>query len=126
MPTRSRFARRVFTVAGLYGFITVAPLYLMEQVIALESPPAITHPEYFYGFALVAIACQVLFLLIARDPVRLRPAMIAAMIEKLPFGVLMLVLWGQGRVQPPTVLLTSIDLVWGALFIAAWLKTPKA
>jgi hypothetical protein len=29
-------------------------------------------------------------------------------------------------VQPPTVLLTSLDLVWGALFIAAWLKTPKA
>jgi len=118
------FARWVFAAAGVYGLVLLIPFLFLEHRLAAPAAQ-LTHPEYFYGFALVAIACQVLFLLIARDPVRLRPAMIAAMLEKLPFGLLMVLLWQEGRVQPPTALLTTIDLVWGALFVAAWLRTPK-
>ena len=86
----------------------------------------LAHPEYFYGFALVAIACQVLFLLIGRDPVRLRPAMIAGVIEKLPFGFTVALLWMQGRAAAPLLIFSSIDIVWGALFAIAWLRIPKA
>ena len=118
------FARWVFAAAGVYGLVLLMPFLFLEHRLAAPAAE-LAHPEYFYGFALVAIACQVLFLLIARDPVRLRPAMIAAMLEKAPFGLLMLMLWREGRVQPSTVLLTSIDLVWAGLFVAAWLKTPK-
>jgi hypothetical protein len=120
-----RFARWVFTAAGIYGLLLLTPFLFLEHQVAAPAAQ-LAHPEYFYGFALVAIACQVLFLLIGRDPVRLRPAMIAGVIEKFPFGVLVLFLWTQGRVQAPVVALCSIDIVWGALFIVAWLKTPKA
>ena len=66
------FARRVFQVAGIYGLIVMLPQYFLEQRIGRDAPPAITHPEYFYGFIGVVVAWQLCFLAIARDPVRLR------------------------------------------------------
>jgi len=44
------FARRVFTIAGIYGLLVVTPLYLLEDRIGRDQPPPITHPEFFYGF----------------------------------------------------------------------------
>jgi hypothetical protein len=119
-----RFARWVFTASGIYGLVLLTPFLFIEHRIA--APAArLDHPEYFYGFLLVAIAFQVAFLIIGRDPVRLRPVMIAAVIEKLPFGVAVPLLWMQGRVAAPPVIFSSIDIVWGVLFIVAWLRTPK-
>ena len=40
-----KFARWVFAIAGVYGVITVAPLYFMEQAIGKQDPPPITHPD---------------------------------------------------------------------------------
>jgi hypothetical protein len=119
-----RLARWVFAAAGIYGLIVLAPFLFLERQVAAPARQ-LAHPEYFYGLLLVGVACQVLFLLIARDPVRLRPAMIAAVLEKLPFGVVIPVLWMQGRVQAPVVAFSSLDLVWGLLFMAAYLRTPK-
>jgi hypothetical protein len=119
-----RFARWVFNAAGIYGLILLTPFLFLERRIA--APAALlSHPEYFYGFVLVGIACQVLFLIIARDPVRLRPAMIAGMIEKFPFALIVPVLWMQGRVQTPVVVFAGFDFLWGILFAAAYLRTPK-
>ena len=127
MPTRSRFARRVFTVAGLYGFITVAPLYLMEQVIALESPPAITHPEYFYGFIGVTLAWQILFLRVGRDPLMVRAIIPIAVVEKLAFGMPAILLYAQHRLVRSTLVFGLIDLVWAVLFTMAYVRTdPRA
>jgi hypothetical protein len=119
-----RFARWVFTAAGIYGFICLTPFFFIEHQIA--APAArLDHPEYFYGFLLVAIAFQIAFLIIARDPVRLRPMMIAAVIEKLPFGLAVPLLWAQGRVAAMPVVFSTLDIVWGVLFAIAWLRTPK-
>ena len=119
-----RFARWVFAAAGVYGLIVLAPFLFLERTVAAPAPE-LAHPEYFYGFLFVGLAWQVLFLLIARDPGRLRPAMMVAVLEKLPFGVAVPVLWMQGRVQAPVVAFSSLDLVWGMLFAIAWLRTPK-
>ena len=120
-----RLARWVFTAAGVYGLVLLTPFLFLESRIA--APAArLEHPEYFYGFVLVAIACQVLFLIIGRDPVRFRSAMIAGVIEKLPFGLLMPVLWLQGRVATPPTALACVDIVWGLLFALCWTRTPKA
>lgn len=81
-----KFARIAFLLAGLYGLATLLPLYALEDRIAVDSPPAVTHPEFYYGFIGVALAWQLLFLMIARDPVRLRPAMMAGAVEKLLYG----------------------------------------
>ena len=70
------FARRTFLIAGVYGLLALVPMYFLEGRIGRDIPPPITHPEYFYGFIGVAVAWQVAFLVIARDPVRFRPLMI--------------------------------------------------
>ena len=119
----SSFARRVFTVAGIYGLVTVAPLYLMEQTIGRQTPPAITHVEYFYGFIGVVIAWQLAFLCIGRDPGALRPLMPIAMLEKVAFGIPALVLYAQHRLGGSVVLFGLVDLVWAALFAIAWSRT---
>src|SRR5262249_29225926 len=75
--TRERFARVVFLVAGIYGMVVLAPGFFTERALAQRMPPAITHPEFYYGFFGVALAWQVAFLIIARDPERFRPLILA-------------------------------------------------
>jgi hypothetical protein len=120
-----RFAKWVFTAAGIYGLICLTPFLFLEGRIAAPAAQ-LGHAEYFYGFIWVAIAFQVVFLLIGRDPVRLRAVMLPTLIEKWPFAITVFVLWSQGRVQLPVVGFAGIDLIWGALFAIAWLRTPKA
>jgi hypothetical protein len=121
-----RFAKTVFLVAGVYGLITLIPMYFAEPLIAQFDPPALTHPEHFYGFVGTALAWQVLFLLIARDPVKLRIAMLPAVLEKLAFGVPVIVLYLQHRLAPTTLVFGLIDLSLGALFVLAYTKTAPA
>src|SRR5256885_10078509 len=94
-----RFARRVFSIAGIYGLIVLLPQYCLEAKNSSDFPPAITHPEYYYGFIGVGLACQILFLVIARDPVRYRAMMIPAVIEKFSFGIAVVTLFLLSRVS---------------------------
>ena len=54
-----RLARWVFTAAGIYGLVCLTPFLFLERQIAAPAAQ-MPHPEYFYGYILVAIACQVL------------------------------------------------------------------
>ena len=121
--SQMKFARIVFLVAGIYGLIVLVPQFFLEQRIGEDTPPPITHPEYFYGFICVAVAWQVLFLVLSRDPVRYRPMMIPAMLEKIGFPIAVLVLYLQGRVSPTIFIPAGLDLVLLTLFIAAYRKT---
>jgi len=117
------FARRVFRIAGIYGLLALVPIYLLEGRIGRDTPPPITHPEFFYGFLGVAVAWQVAFLIIARDPVRFRPLMIAAVLEKATFAgavTALMVVRGMGG---PVLVGGLIDLVLGVLFVLAYLWT---
>ena len=93
------FARRVFQVAAIYGLLVLVPQYFLEGKTGRDFPPAITHPEYFYGFIGVAVAWQLAFLVIARDPVRYRPLMPVAVVEKLAFGVPAILLYATGTLE---------------------------
>lgn len=117
------FARRVFLIAGLYGIASLAPMYFLEARLGRDFPPAITHPEHFYGFVGVALAWQVLFLVLSRDPVRYRPMMIPAILEKLSFGIAVWVLFAQGRLAPLMLGPGSIDLVLAVFFVLAFWRT---
>lgn len=119
-----RFAARAFTLAGIYGLVVLLPLYLLEDRLGRETPPPITHPEFFYGFAGVAIAWQLAFLVIGNDPVRHRPIMLPAIVEKLGYGVAVLVLFASGRVAAPTLGTGLVDLALAAIFLAARARTP--
>jgi hypothetical protein len=71
-----RFAKTVFWIAGIWGVLVIAPLYFMFDVISRNDPPPITHPGFFYGFAGAALAWQIAFFFIAKDPMRHRPLML--------------------------------------------------
>jgi hypothetical protein len=101
----------------------LVPQFFLERKIGIDTPPPITHPEFFYGFICVAVAWQVLFLILSTDPVRFRPMMIPAMLEKIGFPIAVLVLYLQGRVAPTIFIPASLDLVLLVLFIAAYRKT---
>jgi len=117
-----RFARFVFRIAGIYGVLALLPQYFMEQRIGRDFPPPITHPEHFYGFLGIALAWQAAFLLISRDPVRFRPFMIPAILEKATFAIAVLALYSRHRVSAAVLGFGILDLILGALFLVAWLR----
>jgi hypothetical protein len=120
------FAKWVFRIAGIYGLLVLLPQYFLEEQIGRDNPPAITHPEYFYGFVGVAIAWQIVFLIIARDPIKYRLLMLPAVIEKATFSIAVFVLFTRERVSNDMLAAGSIDFVLGVLFVVAYLKTaPK-
>jgi len=123
MSSSIRFARIVFAFAGIYGFLVLAPGYFMEAQVGIDSPPAITHPIYYYGFIGVALAWQALFLLIASDPMRYRPVMLAGVLEKAAFGIAAVVLYGQGRLDAMMFGFSLFDMALGLLFVVAFWRT---
>jgi len=123
-----RFAKIVFWVAGIWGFLVLAPFYFMFDLIGRQDPPPITHPGFFYGFVGAGLAWQVAFLFIAADPVRFRPLMIPSVLEKVSYGAAIIVLVWQGRMHTSDLVFAGSDLVLGLLFVMAYLKmrTPAA
>ncbi|HEX6124524.1 MAG TPA: hypothetical protein VFZ23_04055, partial [Pyrinomonadaceae bacterium] len=70
-----RFARYTFAAAGTIGILVLVPLYFMLEQTGVDNPPPVTHPEFYYGFIGVALSFQIVFLIIATDPIRYRPLM---------------------------------------------------
>jgi hypothetical protein len=79
---------------------------------------------FFYGFVGVTLAWQLLFFAIAREPVRLRPVIPCAVLEKLSFGIGAMVLYRQGRLDHGDLYFGGIDLALALLFILCWLRLP--
>lgn len=117
------FARRVFRWAGLYGLLALLPMYFLERRQGVDFPPPITHPEFYYGFVGVAVAWQVAFLIVATDPARYRPLMLVGVLEKASYGLATIALFALGRVHAMVLGTGLIDLVLGALFVAAYRAT---
>jgi hypothetical protein len=118
-----KFSRIVFAIAGVWGILVLTPLYFMFDLIGRQDPPTITHPAFYYGFVSVGLAFQVAFLVIARDPIRLRPMMIPSVIEKFGYGATLIVLYIQSRLRLPDLALGGIDALFGILFLLAFFKT---
>jgi hypothetical protein len=121
-----KFARWVFLIAGIYGVLALVPMYFQEATVAQTRPPAITHAEYYYGFIGVALAWQVLFLQLSRDPRRHRPLMVPSMLEKAGFGCAMLVLYAQHRLSNLMLAAGLVDLLFVVLFALAYRLTRDA
>lgn len=118
-----KFAKVVFFVAGVYGLLILAPIYFLEKAIGQQTPPAITHPEYFYGFLGAGLAWQVLFLVLSRDPVRYRAMIPPSILEKVSYGIALVVLYAQHRLPVSVLAIGSIDWIFAFLFLAAYFKT---
>jgi hypothetical protein len=121
-----KFAKIVFFVAGVYGVLVLTPMYFLEGKIGRDTPPAITHPEFFYGFVGVGIAWQFLFLVLSTDPLRYRAMILPSILEKISFGIALFVLLSQGRIAAATLAVGSVDWILALLFLIAYIKTAPA
>jgi hypothetical protein len=121
MDLGPRFAKRVFLLAGIYGIVVLVPQYFVEW--GLDLPAPIAQPEHFYGFIGVALSWQFVFLLIARDVQRYRPLMIMGVLEKLSFGLAVVILYAADRVSAGVLGAGAIDLALGGLFVLAFVSS---
>jgi len=119
------YSRFLFLFAGLMGLAFVTPMYSLEEYFNRNDPPSIAHPEYYYGFIGVVLACQVLFLVIAIDPVRYWLAIIPAILEKATYGVAVMVLFSEGRVSGVPVFSGVVDLIFGVLFVVSFVALSR-
>jgi hypothetical protein len=117
-----KFARVVFWLAAVWGFLVLTPLYFLYDMVGRQTPPPLTHPGFYYGFVGLALVWQLAFLIIGSDPVRYRPMMIPAMFEKFVYGLTLIVLYFQGRIGPREMFGLS-DLILGLLFVIAYWKS---
>lgn len=115
----------VYLAAGVIGLLEIVPLYFAEDLIGRRQPPAITHPEFYYGFLGVTLAWQVVFLVIAMDPVRFRPLMPVSWIEKGLYPTAMGLLVSRGRTSSQMLPGGLLDVIWLVLFVIAWIRTDE-
>lgn len=118
-----RQVRLLFAVAGIYGLTVLLPLYFAESMLAARAP--MTHPEYYYGFLGAASVMQLVYLTIARDPVRFRPLMPIAVVAKLNFVMAVAILFVAGRTNVWSLAMVSADLLLGLAFAFAWLRLKE-
>ncbi|MDA0831943.1 MAG: hypothetical protein O2955_20200 [Planctomycetota bacterium] len=116
----------IFRTAAIVGIAVLLPQYFMETRVGIDYPPPITHVYNYYGFIGVALAWQIAFFVIARDPVRFRPMMIPAILEKISFGGAAVGLFLQQRIPAIVFAFGMIDLMWCVLFVWAYRTTPSA
>lgn len=118
-----RFAKTVFWAAAIWGFIALVPLYFLYDTIGRQSPPPITHPDFYYGFVGLGLAWQVAFMVIATDPARFRLMMLPSVLEKFSYFAALAVLFAQKHIMPSQLVFGCIDLLLGVLFIASFIAT---
>jgi len=118
-----KFARIVYGVAATYGILVLIPLYFLIDKLGHDSPPAVTHPEFYYGFIGVALLWQLVFILIATDPARYRPIMAVTILEKMVYTIPVLILYSSGKATMSTLIPALVDPIFGVLFVTAYLKT---
>ncbi len=118
-----KFARVVFLIAGIWGVLVLAPLYFMFNMIGRQDPPPITHPAFYYGFIGAALAWQLVFFIICKDPVRFRPMIIPSIVEKFSYASALAILFLQSRLHATDLVFGAVDMVFGLLFIVAFFRT---
>ena len=114
-----RLAHWVFRVAGVYGIVVVAPMFLMERQMA----PGAAHPVFFYAWVSVNLAWQLLFLVLSVDPTRFRPVIPVCVLQKAAAVVAIPWLFVVHRVGGMWLGAALVDLVFALLFLAAYRAT---
>ena len=117
-----KFAKWTFLIAGIYGLLILTPQYFLEIKNGIDYPPVINHPEYYYGFIGVALAWQIVFLIISKDPKKYRFFILASIVEKYSYGIAMIILFLQHKIPTATLAVGIIDTILGTLFIISYLK----
>lgn len=119
----ARWTTWVFRLAGAYGLLVLGGQFGLGP----GAPTGSYRPEQYFGFLGVALAWQLAFLVIARDPARFRPVMPAAVAEKLFFGVPAVAMAFASGHQWGLLVAGGIDVALGLLFATCyWGLEPAA
>ena len=118
------FARNVFYAAGTWGMLLLTVIYLRGDTTGVTATPP--GAQFYYGFLGVTTAWQAAFFVIASDPLRYRPLMVPAIVEKFGYILSMAVLYALGQVGWTEAQTAIPDVVLGVLFIAAYARTPRS
>src|SRR5262249_38461502 len=100
----------------------LTPLYFTFDLVGRLDPPPVTHPQYYYGFLGVALAWQFAFFVIGSDPVRFRPVIVPAVLEKLGYVLAIVLLYLQRRVSLVQSIGPGPDALLCLLFAIAFVK----
>jgi hypothetical protein len=120
--TRLTIARWIFIIAAVYGLPAMGSWFFVTPNIVWQAPRQ--QPEIYYGFAGVVLAWQVVFLLIAVDPLRYRPLMLlAAFGEKFLFAGMLIILMLRHIARPHWRPFATIDFCLGVSFLLAYFLT---
>ncbi|KQT31936.1 hypothetical protein ASG29_08670 [Sphingomonas sp. Leaf412] len=117
MTNAPRWVPLWFRIATIYGVVALTGAAFGAPAGAAALP--------HYAFVGTALAFHALFWIIAGDPVRYRPVMLAAVAEKAAFTIPALLLVARGTVPASTALFAAIDAVLGIGFLLAWRATPR-
>ena len=120
------FARTVFVGAGIWGILVLTPFYWLMDLTGRHYQAPTEYPHFFYGFFSVAMSWQVAFLVIGTNPMRFRPLMGPAMLEKFGHVTTVAVLYMRSRIPAEDAIPAVTDLVLGVLFILAFLTTRRS
>jgi hypothetical protein len=124
--TTMRFTRIVYWIAAAYGFVSLVPLYFLLEKVGRDAPPPITHPEFYYGFLGVTFLWQVIFVMIARNPLAYRSLIPITILEKFVYTVPVVLLYFSGSVHASIMRSSLVDPVFGILFLIAYVRTRSA
>ncbi|MEO9635993.1 MAG: hypothetical protein ABJF89_12355 [Parasphingorhabdus sp.] len=112
-----KFVRTIFLLAAAWGFFALVP-----GLFAEPGP----RPEYYYGFVGLALVFQLIFVMIAIDPLRYRMLVPIAILEKLSFFLPVSILYLQGRMAlGPVFYGAMVDGLLMLLFGLAWFLLRK-
>ncbi|MGE5246205.1 MAG: hypothetical protein ACM3SQ_18420 [Betaproteobacteria bacterium] len=120
-----KFAKATFIIAGIWGIAVLTPLYFLFDITGRQYPVPTEYPQFYYGFLSITMAWQIAFLIIGSNPVRFRPLMIAAIIEKAGYVLTLLLLHGAGRLSVLDTTPAIPDSILGILFVIAFVKTRR-
>ena len=97
--------------------LSTIPLALAEKVIEVKQP------EFYYGFVLLNICWQILYLFLSSNPVLYRPMMIPAFLAKGSGAVALTWLYLLGRVSSQWVAIGALVGVFAVLFLVGFWAT---
>lgn len=121
-----RFARIVFTFAGIWGIAVLTPFYWLVDITGRHYQAPTEYPHFFWGFFAVTLAWQIGFLLIGSNPSRYRLFMLPAMVEKLGYVITLTLLYKAGRVAAADASAAIPDGLLGLLFVVAFVVTSRS
>ena len=120
-----KLAKWIFLIAGIFGLLVTAPMALAEKAIEQIMPPAVNHPEFFYGFVSLNACWQVLYLFLSTDPIRYRAMMVPSFLAKASGVIALTWLYLQKRISNQWTVTVIVDGIWAILFLVAFWATGR-